>query len=674
VTRYINQETKGLSITMTEFPKQQDAARLQSAVLELEILNSPEEAEFDQICQLASLLCEAPMAMIGFRDLDRIWYKSRLGLDGYPENPVMALNIDQNVAFVLQDALADPRTAAHPMVQALGIHSIACVPLINAEGLAIGHLAVADHKIRTFSQNQLHGLELLALQVMNLLSLRKTKQVHAANRAADEAGLKEIIDIFEEAVDAVFMLDADLRICSWNPRSAELMGWPAEAVKGKLIYHAILPERNHANFIKMQDQHVRDGLPKQNFEMVLRRKDGVEFNATLGVSPTYINAALYYIITARELTDRRIITRELEKQKLFYENILNKIPTDIAVFDLEHRYIFVNPGAIKDPKLRKKIIGMDDFEYARFRGRDENIARKRREQFLEAKQTGKVVRWEDSIKNPQGQTVTVLRRIFPVHDEEGQLVLFIGFGIDITERILLEEKQSVMMKQLSAQNTQLLDFCNIVSHNLRGPLINMSMLVEFIEGSDDVEEIKLLTSKLKPVIDSLNTTFNELVESIQVRQDMEVATEPIVLQDYLQRTLDGLEMEINKSEAEIIVNFDDAPVINYPPKYLNSIFHNLVSNALKYRSPDRKPRIELSTRKNPHSVLLMVRDNGLGIDLVKHKDNVFKIGKVFHKHPNAKGLGLYMTKTQIEAMGGKIWVESTPNEGAVFFIVFNKQQ
>ena len=659
---------------MTEFPKPQDAARLQSAVLELEILNSPEEREFDQISLLASLLCEAPMAMIGFRDRDQIWYKSRLGFAAYPENPVMGLDVDQNVVCVLEDALSDPRLAAHPMVQRLNIRGIALVPLIDAKGVAIGHLAVADHKERIFSQRQLHGLELLASQVMNLLTLRKARQEHAVHPASKEEGLKEIIDIFEHAIDAVFMLDADLKIRSWNPRSAELLGWPPEAVKGRLIHESILPERNHANFVKVRNQHVRDGLPKQSFEMVLRREDGSELNATLGVSPTYISGALYYIITARELTDRRIITRELEKQKLFYENILNKIPTDIAVFDLEHRYIFVNPGAIKDPKLRKKIIGMDDFEYARFRGRDENIARKRREQFLEAKQTGKVVRWEDSIKNPQGQTVTVLRRIFPVHDEDGQLVLFIGFGIDITERKLLEEKQSVMMKQLSAQNTQLLDFCNIVSHNLRGPLINMSMLVEFIEGSDDVDEIKLLTSKLKPVIDSLNTTFNELVESIQVRQDMEVATEEIVLKDCLQRTLDGLEMEINKAEAEIIVNFDDAPMINYPPKYLNSIFHNLVSNALKYRSPDRKPRIELSTRKNPNSVLLMVRDNGLGIDLLKHKDNVFKIGKVFHKHPNAKGLGLYMTKTQIEAMGGQIWVESTPDSGAIFYIVFNNQQ
>lgn len=659
---------------MTAFPKPQDAARLHSAVLELEILNSPEEGDFDQMSLLAALLCEAPMAMIGFRNMDQIWYKSRHGMSAFTEQSVRPLQDDQQQSLILEDARTDPRTAAHPMVVALDFHALAVVPLLNAEGLAIGHLAVADNKARTFSPHQLQGLEIMAGQLINMLSCRQLREEHAKNRLANEAGLREIIDIFEDAVDAVYMLDAELRIRSWNQRAAELFGWPEEAVKGRFFHEAIIPERNHNNFVKVRNQHVKDGLPKQNFEMVLRRSDGTEFSSTLGVSPTYINGALYYIITARELTDRRIITRELEKQKLFYENILNKIPTDIAVFDLDHRYVFVNPGAIKDPKLRKKIIGMDDFEYARFRGRDENVARKRREQFLEAKQTGKVVRWEDSIKNPQGQTVTVLRRIFPVHDEEGELVLFIGFGIDITERKLLEEKQSVMMKQLSAQNTQLLDFCNIVSHNLRGPLINMSMLVEFIEESNDYDEIKLLTSKLKPVIDSLNTTFNELVESIQVRQDMEVATEEIVLQDYLQRTLDGLKMEINKTEAEIIVNFDDAPVVNYPPKYLSSIFHNLVSNALKYRSPDRKPRIELSTRKNPNSVLLMVRDNGLGIDLMKHKDNVFKIGKVFHKHPNAKGLGLYMTKTQIEAMGGKIWVESTADQGAVFYIVFNNQQ
>lgn len=374
-----------------------------------------------------------------------------------------------------------------------------------------------------------------------------------------------------------------------------------------------------------------------------------------------------------DLMDRKQVAHELDKQKSFYENILNKIPTDIVVFDPNHRYLFVNPFAIGNETLRKYIIGKDDFEYARYRNRDESIAKKRRAQFLEAKTKGKEIRWEDSIVSPSGQIITHLRRLFPVYDDQGDLTQVIGFGIDITERKHLEEKQSVLVKQLSAQNTQLLDFCNIVSHNLRGPLINMSMLVEFIEESNDLDEIKLLISKLNPVIESLNTTFNELVESIQVRQNLEIESEDIVLKDSLKRALDGLEMEIDKSKAEVIIDLDEAPIVNFPPKYLSSIFHNLISNALKYRSPDRQLVIRIKATRTENSVLLMVKDNGLGLDLEKHKDNVFKIGKVFHKHPNAKGLGLYMTKAQIDAMDGKIWLESAPDQGATFYIVFANQ-
>ena len=138
----------------------------------------------------------------------------------------------------------------------------------------------------------------------------------------------------------------------------------------------------------------------------------------------------------------------------------------------------------------------------------------------------------------------------------------------------------------------------------------------------------------------------------------------------MKRTVDGLQTEINRLDAQIKTDFSAVSVIEYPPQYLNSIIHNLVSNSLKYHYPGRKPLISVRTEKAGDNVILSVSDNGLGIDLVKHKENFFKIGKVFHRHPNAKGFGLYMTKTQVEAMGGGIWVESVPNEGSVFFIEF----
>ena len=87
--------------------------------------------------------------------------------------------------------------------------------------------------------------------------------------------------------------------------------------------------------------------------------------------------------------DHKLISEQLDRQKAFYENILNKLPTDIAVFDSEHRYLFVNPGAISKEEYRKYIIGKDDYDYAAYRNRDVSVAHSRRAKFLEAKETGK---------------------------------------------------------------------------------------------------------------------------------------------------------------------------------------------------------------------------------------------------------------------------------------------
>jgi len=359
--------------------------------------------------------------------------------------------------------------------------------------------------------------------------------------------------------------------------------------------------------------------------------------------------------------------------KEFYESILNNIPTDIVVFDAEHKYLFANPGAIKNKEFREYIIGKDDFEYAAYRNRDTEQARARRASFLEVKNFGKTVGWEESMANPEGKMLTFLRRMFPVHDEQGNFMMVIGYGIDITERKGLEEKQSKIMGQLAVQNTQLVDFCNVVSHNLRGPLINMAMLAEFIQDAEDPEEQKVLVSKLDPVIDNLKGTFNELVESIQIKQDSSIESDVLNLSACLQETLDALNEEILRAKANISVDFEEAPAIIYPQKYLASIFYNLISNAIKYQHPERGLSLNLSTAVLEDKVVLTVKDNGLGIDLVKHKDNIFKIGKVFHRHPDAKGLGLYMTKTQVEAMGGRIWVESLPDRGSTFSVEFVNQ-
>ncbi|WP_442589141.1 sensor histidine kinase [Pedobacter sp. AW31-3R] len=498
---------------MINLPILKNEAERLSALYVLEILDTNEEVEFDNIVKLACIIAHSPIGTITFIDEDRIWYKSKMGVT-YKETP-------RN----------EPKHKEFPFYVA--------IPIIVYGDLIIGHLSVASYQPLSLTAEQNEGLALLSQQIIALLQMR---------------------------------------------------------------------------------------LPIMNSSI-----------------------------------------------KEFYESILNNIPSDIVVFDSDHKYLFANPGAIKNEEFRKFIIGKDDFEYAAYRNRDPIIALERREQFLEVKKRGKTIGWEESQLDPDGNRLTYLRRMFPVHDEHGEFIMAIGFGIDITDRKLLEEKQSRIMEQLSMQNTQLLDFCNIVSHNLRGPLINMSMLVEFIQETEDIEEQRLLVTKLEPVIENLKNTFNELVESIQIRQNTDIQSDKLLLTVCLQETLDGLHMEIKKARAKIDVNFEEAPSVIYPHKYLSSIFYNLVSNAIKYQSPERQLTLKLASRKEQGNIVVTVQDNGLGIDMLKHKDSIFKIGKIFHRHPDAKGLGLFMTKTQVEAMGGRIWVESIPDQGAKFSVEFVNQ-
>lgn len=265
-----------------------------------------------------------------------------------------------------------------------------------------------------------------------------------------------------------------------------------------------------------------------------------------------------------------------------------------------------------------------------------------------------------------GSTYPVEVHLQRIEQEIGDV--FMAIVLDISDRKKAEKVIRDSQDLLEYQNSQLVDFCNIVSHNLRSPLANMSMLIDAIEDSDDEEDKQLFISKLKPVIGNLHETFDELVESLQVRQDLEVVSEDIQLEEAVKKQLEGFEGQISTLEAEVEFDFSEAPQVKYPPKYLSSIFHNLISNSLKYKSSEKRPKIKIKTKRKGKATILSVKDNGLGIDLERHGDKIFKIRKVFHNNPDAKGFGLFLTKTQVDAMGGKIWVKSKPGKGSVFYI------
>lgn len=650
------------------------------ALEEYQILDTAPEQDFDDIVALAAQICEVKVATITFLDQTRSWIKAKVGIEHNHiplSDSFCAAGLDSSEALVVEDCRMHPRYANNHMVNmANGFRFYAGIPIKSQNNIVIGYLSIFDFQPKQLSELQIKNLKILGNQVETLLKLRlKINKLKAAEEKASKNALL-VNNIFDNSIDAIVILTKECHIIRWNPAAEKIFGWDADEVIGQLFHEIVIPEKlKKAYLATINSLNLVNGenVNKHTLEIEAVSKYGKPVFITMGISPSRLHGDLQFNCYIKDITIEHSITENLNKQKHFYETVLNNIPTDIAVVDKEQRYLFLNPGAIKNDELRQFALGKNDFEYFEQTGRSTELAKFRREKFELAKSTLKEIEWEDTVVSPDGTSKIKLRRFFPVPDENNELSMLIGYGLDITDRKTLETKQAELVKQLSFQNTQLVDFCNIVSHNLRAPLVNMSMLVTFIETCEDREEQKELIGKLSPVIDNLHGSFNELVESIQIKQDVEVQSTPIKIQDTLEKIMTGFSIETAKYNIQLITQLDQADTINFPSKYLNSILSNLISNAIKYRSPERQPCITVSTLKQDKNIVLKISDNGLGIDLTKNGHNMFKIGKVFHKTQNSKGYGLFMTKTQIEAMGGSIEVESAPDKGTTFIITFINQ-
>lgn len=231
----------------------------------------------------------------------------------------------------------------------------------------------------------------------------------------------------------------------------------------------------------------------------------------------------------------------------------------------------------------------------------------------------------------------------------------------------------ILTNQLQKYNAKLLNFSHITSHDLRSPVSNLNSLLQLYKESTGKEDKEMLFDSFETVIHHLTSTLNHLVETLKIQEDTSKIFEPIKFEDIFIKTVETLSGHIRETSAIITRDFSKAEKIEYRKSYIESIMLNLLTNAIKYRSPNRTPVIHLQTEHIKNQVLLTVRDNGLGIDLKKHGNKLFGLNKTFHRHNEAKGVGLYITKTQIESLGGTISAESVVDEGTTFRILLTPQ-
>ncbi len=262
----------------------------------------------------------------------------------------------------------------------------------------------------------------------------------------------------------------------------------------------------------------------------------------------------------------------------------------------------------------------------------------------------------------------------PVFDNEGEHTHWISIQRDVSKQKEQEKEREQLIRELSQNNKDLRQFSYITSHNLRAPISNLIGLLQLIsEESIENETTKLIIDGFSKSTHLLQETVNDLGKVVIIRDNPSIEKQHVDPNDSLNRVQQQLSNLLINLDLTLEVDYDPNVMLYVNRPYFESIIQNLFTNSIKYR--DRKRSLIIKTTLHEEGAFdrFTFSDNGLGIDLEKHGGKIFGLYQRFHNLPDSKGLGLYLVKSQIESMGGRIEVISTVGKGTTFIIDFQKQ-
>lgn len=268
-------------------------------------------------------------------------------------------------------------------------------------------------------------------------------------QALIEASEKKYRQIIENASDLIFTLDESFKFIFINPSAKHTFAYSDEFYNSVSFKELLEPEAQLLFDEKINELINRDA-EKINFEIQI--KTNSHSKIWLGINAR-VNSGeggqLYFEMFARDVTESNMYEREISRLKTFYETILNDLPGQIAVFDSQLNYMFLNPQSIQNKELRAWLIGKNDFDYVKRRGLEKSVAERRTENLRRVLEERKAVSFEEEIIRPDGEIKYFFRAVSPIFSPEGEVKYLIGYGIDITELRKAEKALAKSERQLS---------------------------------------------------------------------------------------------------------------------------------------------------------------------------------------------------------------------------------
>jgi PAS domain S-box-containing protein len=300
-------------------------------------------------------------------------------------------------------------------------------------------------------------------------------------------------------------------------------------------------------------------------------------------------------------------------------------------------------------------------------------------QWLRSLKTGEPLDVELRIRSASGEYRWMLVRALPSRNEQGEIVQWIGTYTDIHEQKTALERIDLAQNllrdnfdELTRVNIDLDNFIYTASHDLRAPITNIEGLVYALVSELPAEaalqsQVALILRLMQDSVERFKHTIDQLTDVSKLQREHGAAAERVPLAAVVEDVRLDLEPLIRSVGAEVAVEVAECPPFPLSEKNLRSVVYNLLSNALKYHAPERRPQVRLHAHCTDQYLLLTVQDNGLGLDQAGQQ-KLFGMFQRLHDHVEGSGIGLYMVKRMIENAGGHIEVKSQLGVGSTFLV------
>jgi len=378
---------------------------------------------------------------------------------------------------------------------------------------------------------------------------------------------------------------------------------------------------------------------------------------------------LYGVV--HDVTDLKASEEMIRHSEANLRQIVNLIPHSIFVRDYAGTYILVNNAYAGLFGLKpEELIGKNRVGLINFETQTEHLIDVDRDVVLQGKVTVLPEVVFVDYKGNKRYFTTIKAPFRPIGSETNAIL---SIANEITGQKLAEIERNNVLDDMIRRNKDLEQFSYITSHNLKSPIANILGLLDLMSFPDTSQDEKdFMLSELVKSVRKLEGVINDINICLRVKNVINEHKESVKLSLILDDIEQSIDMQMRSEQVQLHRELQFDGEIRTIKSYLYSILLNLITNSIKYRRKDVPPVINVKVIDLGDNIEIIHSDNGMGIDMEKNKDKVFGLYKRFHNHTEGKGMGLYMVKSQVEAIGGTIDLFSEVNVGTTFKIMLNK--